>query len=263
VTAERYDTALASLLPAPLRKTRDLVDLDATDGTPLAPPDVESLELFRVFARAGRESFARVRARRVMTTEPPTGEDVRVLLSYEGGVPALIERRIGNGRVLLWTSTIDLGWSNLPLQAIFMPFVQRVTGYLGGDAGGATATADGLVDAPVTLSFPPSGGDPEVTGPDGQIVASERTIGALTFTPSLQGAYAAVPAGLPPLAWVAVNTAPAESDIRRGASLVEVQAKIAPERLRRTFDLDLPLMGVGIALLFGVAALGRGRSEDV
>ncbi len=262
VTAERYDTALASILPASLRRTRDLVDLDATEGTPLQPPDVEGIELFRVFARAGRESFARVRSRRVMTVEPPVGDDVRVLASYEGGLPALIERRIGNGRVLLWTSTVDLGWTNFPLQAAFMPFVQRVTGYLGGDAGAAATTADGLVDAPVTLAFPPSGGDPEVTGPDGGIVASERGVGALTFTPAAPGAYAAVPAGLPPLAWVAVNTSPAESDVRRGPSLVEVQAEIAPERLRRTFDLDLPLFGAGAALLLGAAALGRGRSDD-
>lgn len=262
VTSERYDTALASILPAPLRKTRDLVDLDAAEGTPLDAPDVETLELFRPFSRAGRESFSRVRARRVMTTEPPSGEDVRVLLTYEGGIPALIERRIGNGRVLLWTSTVDLGWSNLPLQAIFMPLVQRVTSYLGGDAGAATTTAEGLVDAPVTLSYPPSGGDPEVTGPDGGIVPSERGIGALTFTPRAPGGYAAVPAGLPPLAWVAVNTHPTESDVRRGPSLVEVQAEIAPERLRRTFDLDLPLFGAGAALLLAAAALGRGRSED-
>ncbi len=263
VTADRYDTALASLLPAPLRKTRDLVDLDATDGTPLQAPDVEDLELFRVFARAGRESFARVRGRRVMTTDAPMGEDVRVLLAYEGGIPALIERRIGNGRVLLWTSTLDLGWSNLPLQAVFMPFVQRITGYLGGDAGGTATTAEGLVDAAVTLGFPPSGGDPEVTGPDGGIVASQRGIGTLTFTPAVPGGYAAVPAGLPPLAWVAVNTNAAESDVRRGASLVEVQAEVAPERLRRTFNLDLPLFGAGAALLLGAAALGRGRNEDV
>lgn len=263
VTAERYDSALASLLPAPLRKTRDLVELTAEDGAPLAPPDVEGIELFRVFARAGRESFSRVHTRRVMTTEPVTADDVRVLLAYEGGVPALLERRIGNGRVLLWTSTFDLGWTNLPLQAVFMPFVQRLTGYLGGDAGGAAFTAEGVVDAPVSLSFPPTGGDPEVNGPDGGIVASERGIGTLGFTPAKPGAYAAVPTGLPPLAWVAVNTSIAESDVRRGTGLVEAQAEVAPERLRRTFDLDLPLVGAGVALLLGAGLLGRGRSEDV
>ena len=262
VTAERYDSALASLLPAPLRKTRDLVSLESDDGAPLRPPDVEGLDLFRVFARAGRESFTRVHTRRVMTTEPPAGDDVSVLLTYDDGVPALLERRIGNGRVLLWTSTFDLGWSNLPLQAVFMPFVQRLTGDLGGEAGGAASTANGAVGARVSLAFPPAGGDPEVTGPDGGIVASERAIGSLSFTPEVPGAYAAVPTGLPPLAWVAVNTAVGESDVRRGTSLVEAQAKIAPERLRRTFDLDIPLFGAGVALLLGAAALGRGRSDD-
>lgn len=263
VTAERYDSALASLLPAPLRKVRDLVSLTEADGAPLRPPDVEALDLFRPFARAGRESFARVHTRRVMTTDPVSADDVRVLLTYDDGVPALLERRIGNGRVLLWTSTFDLGWTNLPLQAVFMPFVQRLTGYLGGDAGGAASTAAGLVGAAVSLSFPPAGGDPEVTGPDGGIVASERGIGTLGFTPAIPGAYAAVPTGLPPLAWVAVNTSAAESDVRRGTSLVEAQAEVAPERLRRTFDLDLPLVGAGVALLLGAGLLGRGRTEEV
>ncbi len=263
VTTERYSSALASLLPAPLRKTRDLVDLSGGDGTPLQPPDVLDTELFRVFARTGREGFAKVKARRVMTTEPLVGDDVSVLLSYEGGVPALLERRIGTGRVLLWTSTLDLDWANLPLQAVFMPLVQRITGYLGGDAGASTTTQDALVGEAVRLSVPSTGVDAEVTGPDGAIVPSERTIGALSFTTAVPGAYAAAPAGMPPLAWVAVNTSAAESDVRRPTSLVRAEAEIAPERLRQTADLDVPLLGAGVALLFVASLLGRGRNEDV
>jgi hypothetical protein len=263
VTPDRYDSALSSLLPAPLRKTRDLVALDSDEGEALAPPDVEGLDLFKAFARVGRESFARVRSRRVMTTDPPAAtDDVRVLLKYADGVPALLERRIGSGRVLLWTSTFDLGWSNLPLQSVFMPFVQRMTGYLGGDAGAAATTAGGTVDDAVTIGFGSASADPEVSGPDGAIVPSDRGIGTLSFTPRAPGAYAAVPTGLPPLAWVAVNTTVAESDVRRGTSLVEVQAAVAPERLRRTVDLDLPLVGGGVLLLLGTALLGRGRNDD-
>ncbi len=263
VTPERYDSALASLLPAPLRKTRDLDTHDSTEGEPLRPPDVEGAPLFRAFARVGREGFARVRSRRVMTTEPLVpSEDVRVLLEYASGVPALIERRIGSGRVLLWTSSFDLGWSNLPLQSVFMPFVQRITGYLGGDAGAAATTAEGVVDAAVTLGFIDGAVDPEVSGPDGAIMPSERGIGSLTFTPRLPGAYSAVSPGLPALAWVAVNTDPEESDVTRGTSLVEAQARIAPERLQRTFELGQPLLAAGVAVLLGAGFLGRGRSAD-
>lgn len=263
VTAERYDAALASLLPAPLRRVRDLVSLTAASGTPLGRPDSERFELFRPFARDGREAFERVLTRRVMTVDPPSDPEVQVLLTYADGVPALLERRIGNGRVLLWTSTLDLDWTNLPLQAIYMPLVQRMTAWLGGDAGAAASTASGEVGAPVTLAFTPGEGDPEVNGPDGGIVPSERGVGTLAFVPNQPGAYAAVPAGLPPLAWVAVNTAVGESDVRRGPGLVEVQAQIAPERLTHTFDLDLPLIGAAGGLLLMAGVLGRGRSEDV
>ena len=48
------------------------------------------------------------------------GGDVTTLLRYEGGVPALVERKVGKGRVLVWTSTFDLGWTNLPLQSEYM-----------------------------------------------------------------------------------------------------------------------------------------------
>ena len=246
VTAERYDAALASLLPSPLRRVRDLVTLEAADGAALSRPDVERFPLFKPFSRDGRESFERVHTRRVMTIEPPSDPDVQVLLSYADGVPALVERRIGTGRVVLWTSTLDLDWTNLPLQAVYMPLVQQLVGYLGGDAGAAANTLGGEVGTPVSLGFTPGGPDPEVNGPDGGIVASERGVGVLSFTPAQPGAYAAVPAGLPPLAWVAVNTSTTESDVRRGEGLVEVQARVAPERLQRTFDLDLPLFGTEI-----------------
>ena len=41
--------------------------------------------------------------------------DARVLAAVEGsGEPLLIERRFGEGRVLLWTSTLDNAWTRLP-----------------------------------------------------------------------------------------------------------------------------------------------------
>lgn len=258
VTAERYNSALASLLPAALRRTRDLVDLDAAGGTSLALPDVTGVDLFRVFARSGREEFASVRARRVMTLEPyAESEEVHTLLRYTDGVPALVERRIGTGRVLVWTGTLDLGWGNLPLQSIFAPFAQRVTALLGGDVGGAAATVDGVVGTPVVLPLPGASSGAEVTGPSGHLVASERTAEGLSFVPDVPGEYAVQIGDQPALARVAVNTPLPESDVRHTSSILAAQAEIAPDRLTR----HLPLAGVGWALaglaLLGAAVLAR------
>ena len=49
-----------------------------------------------------------------------------MLARFDGGAPALLERRVGSGRVLLWASTLDLSWSDLPLKPVFLPFVHRV-----------------------------------------------------------------------------------------------------------------------------------------
>lgn len=263
VTADRYNGPLGSILPAPLRKVRDLVDLDASEGTSLRAPELDGPELFRPFARVADVAFPRVRSRRVMTTEPfAESDEVRVLLRYADGTPALVERRIGNGRVLLWTGTFDLGWGNLPLQAVFSPMMQRMVGYLGGDVGPAAATSAGVVGETVRLAVPPAVTEPEVVGPDGGLVGAEREIGALTFAPTAPGAYAARAASGPVAAWVAVNTPLPESDVRRGASLVATQAKIAPERMTQRTPLWLPSMGAALWLLLVAGVVGRGRNPD-
>ncbi|MBI3262164.1 MAG: BatA domain-containing protein [Acidobacteria bacterium] len=58
--------------------------------------------------------------------------DAQVLARFDDGTPALVERKIGSGRVLLWTSTFDNDWNDLPLKPVFLPFVHRVVSHLAG-----------------------------------------------------------------------------------------------------------------------------------
>lgn len=262
VTAERYNVALASLLPSPLRRARDLVDLDAAEGTPLSAP-LEDDGLFRPFLRLGPAPWEAIRSRRVMTLEPyAESDEVRTLLRYRDGVPALVERRIGTGRVLVWTGTMDLGWGNLPLQSLYAPLVQRLTGWLGGETGSVAATATGVVDLPVELPVPVGATGVGVVGPDDRLVAAERGPRSLTFVGALPGAYAARVGEDPPLAWAAVNPPLAESDVRRGASLVATQAKLDPERQMARLPLSTGLAGAALGCLLVAGVLGRGRIES-
>ncbi len=50
----------------------------------------------------------------------------QVLARYDDGAPALLERKVGNGRSLVWTSTLDVGWNDLALKPVFLPFIHRV-----------------------------------------------------------------------------------------------------------------------------------------
>lgn len=257
VTAERYNAAFASLLPSPLRSPRSIAD-PGEEGVPVTLPDVE-LPLFSPFRRSGRASFARVKSHTVLTFEPYTDvpDEIATLLSYENGLPALVERQIGAGRVIVWTGTVDLGWSNLPLQSVFMPLVQRLVGWLGGEAGAGAARLEGIVGQPVVVDLPDLAIQPDVIGPDGALVRSRIDGTKLSFVPPKAGAYHLELEGAMPLAWVAVNTDPSESDVRAYGSIAEVEMALAPEILSRTYDLAQPLLGLGLValLLQGLVAL--------
>ncbi len=58
-------------------------------------------------------------------------KNVQTLARFDDGAPALMERRVGNGHVLMWTLTLDTVWSDLALKPVFVPFVHRIVRYLG------------------------------------------------------------------------------------------------------------------------------------
>ncbi len=255
VTADRYNAALGGILPASFRKTRSVAD-SGEKGVPVALPDLTNA-MFAPFSRAGRGGFARVRAHTLLTLEPYNDipGEVTTLLSYENDMPALVERRIGAGHVVVWTGTIDLGWGNLPLQAVFMPMMQRLVTYLGGDAGGGSKRVSGIVADNVVIDLPDLVLDLEVIGPDGQPVTSRIEGSKLVFTPDTPGAYEVTAESAPTLAWVAVNNDPDESDVRAYGSVAGVEGELKPELLERRVDLGRGFFGFGLLLLVAQAVL--------
>ena len=77
-------------------------------------------EVFRA-PRSGDFSTARFYAYRSVTAAPNT----QILARFDAGTPALVERKVGSGHVMLWASTLDLSWSDLPLKPVFLPFIHR------------------------------------------------------------------------------------------------------------------------------------------
>ena len=85
-------------------------------------------ELFRA-PRSGDFSAARFYGYRA-TTQPAPGQ---VLARFDDGTAALLERKTGAGRVLLWTSTLDLEWNDLRGQtgvSAFHPHDDEIPGGL-------------------------------------------------------------------------------------------------------------------------------------
>ena len=85
--------------------------------------------------------------------------------------------------------------------------------------------------------------------PDGNPVRSRIEGSTLLFTPDKPGAYALVLESAPPLAWVAVNVLPDESDVRAYDSVAEVEAEIRPELFQKHVDLSPFALGLGFVLL--------------
>ncbi|HMV67881.1 MAG TPA: VWA domain-containing protein [Myxococcota bacterium] len=254
VTAERYNEALGPILPSPIRLPRSLADLGEEPAHLVAPDP--SIPLFEPFARAGRAGFTRVGAWRVLTLEPfAETDEVKTLLRYEGGVPALVARSVGAGHVLVWTSTFDLGWANLPLQAVFMPLVQRIASVYGGDSGSRAERLDAVLGDRVTFPLP-DGARAEVVGPDGAVAPSQIEGAQLVFTPAHPGGYGVRLEDGPVLAWVAVNTDPMESDVRRTHTLASVEARWKPELFERRVELAPGLLGAALALVLAAAWIG-------
>jgi hypothetical protein len=90
-------------------------------------------------ALRGVDELRAARFERYLTVEP-AAED-RVLMRLADATPLMIERAIGDGRVLVFTSSVDRGWNDLPVQPAFVPLMAGIANHLLGGAG-FTSEAD-------------------------------------------------------------------------------------------------------------------------
>jgi hypothetical protein len=76
--------------------------------------------------RSGDFSSARIYGYRNIVAD----KSAQVLARFDAGAPAVLERRVGNGRVLLWASALDTSWSDLPIKPVFLPFIHQAMEHL-------------------------------------------------------------------------------------------------------------------------------------
>lgn len=81
-------------------------------------------ELFRT-PRAG--SFSGVHFFRYRALDPKTN---RVLARFDDGAAAMVERKIGGGRVIAWSTSLDSSWNDLAVKPAFLPFMRQITTFL-------------------------------------------------------------------------------------------------------------------------------------
>ncbi len=141
--------------------------------------------VFEPFRTPRSGDFAAARIYGYRTVKPGTGVDV--LARFDGGAPALLERRVGAGRVLLWASTLDLAWSDLPLKPVYLPFVHQALRHLAAYAEPAPwLTVGQVLDA--SAGTPAQPASTVVLTPSGRRVGVEEE-GAEVLELTEQGFY--------------------------------------------------------------------------
>ena len=84
--------------------------------------------VFEVFNAPRSGDVTTARFFRFRPVEPTP--EATVVARFDDGNPALIERRVGAGRVLLWASSIDTFWNDLAKKPVYLPFVHRMVQHL-------------------------------------------------------------------------------------------------------------------------------------
>ncbi|MEJ2539416.1 MAG: BatA domain-containing protein [Gemmatimonadota bacterium] len=121
-----------------------VVDREDARGERLVGLDYDH-PVFEVFRGARQGDFASARFYRARSFQVEEGDSVRVLARFDDGSAALAERRVGEGRVLVWSSTLDAFWTDLALKPVFLPFVHQLVRYASGRNPAVEAFTTGQV----------------------------------------------------------------------------------------------------------------------
>jgi Mg-chelatase subunit ChlD len=157
---------------------------DLVDRTMAAPSRLGGLEyshpVFEPFRAPRSGDFSAARFYRYRSSLQPAGQ---VLARFDDGTPALLERKAGAGRTVMWTSGLDLDWNDMPVKPVFLPFVHTLTKYLADYAEApASLTVGQVIPAPRKGSGRGSAGNRGGTiaiAPSGARVSVETEDGAL------------------------------------------------------------------------------------
>lgn len=99
--------------------------------------------------------------------------DDEVLIRLQTGDPLLLEHELGNGRLLVYTSSLDREWNELPKEPAFVPFVAGFADHLLGGAGFSNEAALGSALALQAMGMQAG----QIFGPDGELVLGMQGAG--------------------------------------------------------------------------------------
>jgi hypothetical protein len=134
VDPDAWNQRMGAVLPRTLRVIKTAVEPGAPDAATRAARLVQvsaTHPVFAPFTGRAREGLLSTRFFRYALFEgDSTGTEV--LATMDDGAPVFLSARRGKGRVLVYASSVDRDWSDLPIRTAFLPLAQRIAGWLTG-----------------------------------------------------------------------------------------------------------------------------------
>ncbi|RMD92412.1 MAG: VWA domain-containing protein [Calditrichaeota bacterium] len=211
VIPQIYNRLFMDISPAKL-VDRAFSSVDRRGGVIIAEMDYQH-PIFKPFAQPNQGDLSVAQFYQYFTCAPL--RSAVVIARFDNGQPALIERTIGSGKVLLFTSSLDTEWNNLPVKAVFLPMLYQTIKYVSTEAKEQTSY---VVKEPVALDLGTIKKPGQTTRsthiklPDGQLIEFREKIFTKT---NLPGIYQIFAGSNKKASWnFAVNIDPEESDVR-------------------------------------------------
>jgi len=120
--------------------------------------------------------------------QTPDSPEIRVAARMANGLPLLVDKKVGEGHVIVFASAFDNIANNLPIQPVWLPFVEQTTHFMGGVGAGQGAYKVGSF---VELRSVKEKNVPvEITGPgDKRLLSLSESSKASTFQFPAEGFY--------------------------------------------------------------------------
>ncbi len=246
VDARMYNTQILPRL-AGLRIENVLGDLRSEAHFSLRPA-VTGHDIFEGFPVSPGEALSSARFQRILEVRP--GDETRILAEFSGGYPALLEEP----GILLFSSSLDLKWSDFPTSASYLPFLHRGLLHLilGGRVGGQEPTVGAPLNHPLSAELERE--NFRCTGPRGielpvDVVLGDRGAVLQTSIVPEPGFYRLGAGATPLITPLAVNVDTRESDL----------VPIDSEQLPLLFGSDATTLAPGETLSRQVLEARYGR----
>ena len=135
VDSNYYNNSFGTLLPHRLHTARTFSsDSPLSEEQPLHLKATEPIHpALRILSETNMSTLSSVKFYRVFYVDPAPLGNCKTILSFSDDTPALIEKQIDRGRCVLFTSSIDRDWTDMPVKPFFLPLIQQLCRFLTGN----------------------------------------------------------------------------------------------------------------------------------